>query len=73
MSEYTHILVPVDLRQHSHIVLQRAAFTASLHKAQLTVLHVVEYLPLRGSTRRFVCGSGHKDAESDCPYRRHAG
>ncbi|MBV59990.1 universal stress protein [Abyssibacter profundi] len=46
MSEYTHILVPVDLRQHSHIVLKRAAFTAALHKARMTVLHVVEYLPL---------------------------
>ena len=46
MSAYQHILAPVDLRQHSHIVLHRAAFAASMHNAKLSVLHVVEYLPL---------------------------
>lgn len=47
MSDYQHLLVPVDLRAHSHLVLQRAARMASASGgARITVMHVVEYLPL---------------------------
>lgn len=47
MTDYQHLLVPVDLRAHSHLVLQRAIRVAAASgNAALTVMHVVEYLPL---------------------------
>ncbi len=45
MSEYTHVLVAVDLGDHSAEIVRRAAGIAQLCDASLTVLHVADYVP----------------------------
>lgn len=46
MSDYQHILAVVDLGDDSRVVARRAAAMARAHGAQLTLLHVVEYVPV---------------------------
>jgi universal stress protein A len=46
MSNYTHILAAVDLKQHSNQVMLCAANIAKRLQARLTLLHVVEYFPV---------------------------
>lgn len=43
---YRHILTAIALDDDSAIVLQRAQSLAAQYEARLTVLHVVEYIPL---------------------------
>ncbi len=43
---YRHILVVVDLTQHSGTVGAKAKTLAEQSSAQLSLLHVVEYLPI---------------------------
>jgi universal stress protein A len=43
---YRKILAAVDLSDDSHVVVSRALAMASLHGAELLLLHVVEYLPV---------------------------
>lgn len=46
MNDYRHLLVAVDLSEHSDKVCRRAARLAALNDARLTLLHVVEYIPV---------------------------
>ena len=45
MSDYTHILVAVDFSASADQVLTKAHDIAQRNHAQLSILHVVEYLP----------------------------
>ncbi|MDT8384621.1 MAG: universal stress protein [Gammaproteobacteria bacterium] len=46
MSDYQHILCAVDLSDENIIVASRAAELANFYHAQLSLLHVVEYIPV---------------------------
>lgn len=46
MSQYKHLLVAIDLSRHSDSVCARAAALARLFGARITLLHVVEYVPV---------------------------
>ena len=46
MSNYQHILCAVDLGDDGLLVAARAAELAKLYQAQLSLLHVVEYIPI---------------------------
>ncbi|HEU4652708.1 MAG TPA: universal stress protein [Steroidobacteraceae bacterium] len=46
MTEYKTILVVVDLSEDSALVVQRAKSIAAQFRAKLTLLHVVEYVPV---------------------------
>jgi universal stress protein A len=46
MSEYRKILLVVDLSEDSRIVGERAKLVASCSQAQITLLHVVEFVPV---------------------------
>ncbi|HEU4601897.1 MAG TPA: universal stress protein [Steroidobacteraceae bacterium] len=46
MTEYKTILVVVDLSEDSALVVQRAKSIAAQFSAKLTLLHVVEYVPV---------------------------
>jgi universal stress protein A len=46
MSNYRRILVVVDLGEKSEQIATRARDLAALHAAELSVLHVVEYVPV---------------------------
>src|SRR3546814_17444277 len=46
MSTYNHILVALALDQTGRTVLKRACALAKLFGARLSVLHVVEYIPI---------------------------
>lgn len=46
MSDYQHILCAVDLSDENIIVASRAAELANTYQAQLSLLHVVEYIPI---------------------------
>lgn len=46
MSTYNHILVALALDQTGRTVLRRACALAKLFGARLSVLHVVEYIPI---------------------------
>lgn len=46
MAEYKKILVAVDLSEDSEVVTQRAKLFAARFDAELTLVHVVEYVPV---------------------------
>lgn len=46
MANYQHILAAVDLDPHGERVLRHAQGMARLFSARLTVLHVVEFIPM---------------------------
>jgi universal stress protein A len=46
MASYQHILAAVDLDPHGERVLRHACSLAKLFGARLTVLHVVEFIPM---------------------------
>lgn len=46
MSVYTHLLVAVDLAEDSDAVVERARDLAQSQGARLSLLHVVEYIPV---------------------------
>lgn len=46
MSVYSHILVATDLAEESECVLKRAVALAEATGARLSLLHVVEYVPV---------------------------
>lgn len=46
MSDYQHILCAVDLNDDSLPVAARAAELAKIYHAKLSLLHVVEYIPI---------------------------
>lgn len=46
MSDYRHILCAVDLSDENITVASRAAELANFYHAQLSLLHVVEYIPV---------------------------
>lgn len=46
MGPYTRILAIVDLSAESSTVVARAAQLAAMHGASLTLLHVVEFMPV---------------------------
>ena len=45
MSDYTHVLVAIDFSDSANQVLNKAHYIAHRNHAQLSLLHVVEYLP----------------------------
>lgn len=44
--DYQRILVAIDLGEHSALVLSRAKAVAGASRAQLRLMHVVEYVPV---------------------------
>lgn len=46
MSDYRKILLAVDLSEDSKVVGERAKALAERHGAEITLLHVVEYVPV---------------------------
>jgi universal stress protein A len=46
MSGYQHVLCAVDLSDENRLVAARAVDLARQHSAKLTLLHVVEYIPI---------------------------
>ena len=46
MQTYQHILLATDFSEHSEQTARRACDLAKLHGAELSILHVVEYLPI---------------------------
>lgn len=46
MSEYRHILCAVDLSDENIVVASRAAELSKFYQTQLSLLHVVEYIPI---------------------------
>jgi universal stress protein A len=50
MANYKHILLAVDFSPHGNEVTNRARQLAELHHAQLSVVHVVENLPITDAT-----------------------
>lgn len=46
MSHYKNILLAVDLSEDSQIIGERAKEVAVAHGARITLLHVVEYVPV---------------------------
>lgn len=46
MSEYSHILVAVDLSEGSRTVITQAQMLAGPHGANISLAHVVEYIPV---------------------------
>jgi len=46
LSEYRKILVVVDLSEDSRIVGERAKVVATCYRSEITLLHVVEYVPV---------------------------
>jgi universal stress protein A len=46
MADYKSVLVAVDLTEHSDIVVRRAIAIARAFDARISLLHVVEYVPV---------------------------
>ena len=46
MNGYRHILCAVDLSDENITVASRAAELAKFYQSQLSLLHVVEYIPI---------------------------
>jgi universal stress protein A len=46
MANYRKILVAVDLTDHSEMVVRRAVDVAAAFDAEISLLHVVEYIPV---------------------------
>ena len=46
MQPYRHILLTTDFSEHSDQTARRACHLAKIHGAELSILHVVEYLPI---------------------------
>lgn len=46
MQHYQHILAPIDFSARSHEVVKRARELAETHDARLTLLHVVQDVPV---------------------------
>lgn len=46
MANYAHVIAAVDLKQHSNQIMRCAASLAERFQARLTLLHVVEYIPV---------------------------
>jgi len=53
MSEYQHILAAVDYSAEARRVLQHARSLADHYDAELTLLHVVELMPVVGGVESF--------------------
>jgi universal stress protein A len=46
MSDYKRVLVAVDPSEHSELVVNRAQVIANAFQAEMSLLHVVEYVPV---------------------------
>jgi len=46
MNNYQHILLAVDFSEHCEVVAQKAHFLAKKYNAKLSVIHIVDYLPI---------------------------
>ncbi len=49
MENYKHILLAADFTDHGNVVAQRAADLANRYQAELSVLHVVDSIPIAES------------------------
>lgn len=49
MEQYQHILVAVDFSEHEQRVVERSLALKELSGAQLTLVHVIDYIPVSGS------------------------
>lgn len=50
MSIYRHILLAADFSEHGQYVAQKARDLATLHQAKLSVIHIVDNLPITDAT-----------------------
>ena len=46
MQNYQHILLAVDYSQHCNSVIRKANRLANLHQAKLSIIHVIDNIPL---------------------------
>ena len=53
MSQYKKILAAVDYTAEAHLVLQRAKDLAEISSASITLLHVIELMPVVGGMESF--------------------
>ena len=47
---YQHILLAIDFSEHSRVAVERARDLAQHYEAELSLVHVVEYLPVMDSS-----------------------
>lgn len=46
MNNYQHILLAVDFSEHGDFVAQKARYLASKYQAKLSIIHIVDNLPI---------------------------
>lgn len=46
MNNYQHILLAADFSEHGEAVAQKAHYLATKYNAKLSVIHIVDYLPI---------------------------
>lgn len=46
MTDYQHILLAVDFSEHGASVAEKARFLANKHQAKLSIIHIVDNLPI---------------------------
>ena len=46
MNNYTHILLAADFSEHGEMAAQKARYLASKYQAKLSVIHIVDNLPI---------------------------
>ncbi|MDF1584091.1 MAG: universal stress protein [Methyloprofundus sp.] len=46
MNNYQHILLAADFSEHGEVVAQKARYLATKYNAKLSIIHIVDYLPI---------------------------
>jgi len=46
MNNYQHILLAADFSEHGEVVAQKAHYLATKYNAKLSIIHIVDYLPI---------------------------
>lgn len=50
MNNYQHILLAADFSEHGNSVAQKARYLASKHQAKLSIIHILDNLPIADAT-----------------------
>lgn len=50
MNNYQHILLAADFSEHGLVVAQKAQLLANQHKAKLSIIHIIDTLPITDNT-----------------------
>jgi len=46
MNNYQHILLAADFSEHGEVVAKKAHYLATKYNAKLSIIHIVDYLPI---------------------------